>query len=137
MIPFLLCGGGKIGLTSLGLRQSAPINNHPDCGGTLHRILMQVYQTLLFPPPHKRKVAVWLRETKLRHVSEMCHSPVMETSCCPSKGWLLFINLIWIGIPLVRLSRGSSLNKNARRQLGEGVVSILSQESRAPLWTIN
>ena len=26
-------------------------------------VLMQVYQTLLFPPPHKRKVAVWLRDT--------------------------------------------------------------------------
>ena len=29
------------------------------------KILMQVYQTLLFLPPHKSKVAVWLRETML------------------------------------------------------------------------
>ena len=74
----------------------------------------------------------------------MCHSPVMETSCCPSKGWLLFINLIWVGVPLVRLSRGSSLDKNAPRQLyrnnwgGAWYYSVrLSRESRAPLWTLS
>jgi len=59
----------------------------------------------------------------------------METSCCPSKGWLLFINLIWIGVPLVRLSRVYDVN--SRNNWGGRGIVILSRESRAPLWTLS
>ena len=56
------------GLRSLGLRQSAVINVHPDCSGTLHRILNAGVPDPFFPTPTQKKKAVWLRE------ANHCHS---------------------------------------------------------------
>ena len=51
-------------LHSLGLRQSAPINIHPDCSGTLHRILNVGVPDPFSPDTHtKEKKTVWLCNT--------------------------------------------------------------------------
>ena len=43
------------GLRSLGLRQSATINIHPDCSGTLHRILNAGVPDPFFSTPTQKK----------------------------------------------------------------------------------
>jgi len=58
------------GLRSLGLRQSAAINNHPDCSGTLHRNLNESVPDPTFPAPIQKKVAVWLCETR-NHIGHL------------------------------------------------------------------
>jgi len=40
---------------SLGLHQSAAINNHPDCSGTLHRNLNGSVPDPTFPAPTQKK----------------------------------------------------------------------------------
>ena len=54
------------GLKSSRLYQSAVINIHPNCSGTLHRILNVGIPDPFFLTPTQKKKAVWLRKTSIQ-----------------------------------------------------------------------